>query len=836
MIEFEKSQQQAGNRGSVSYFRYSPQSQLLIGLLLVFFILALPFTAEAARPKVRIDKITPVDEGTVVTLNGSNTFDVDGKELIYMWRQVQGPDVVINNPNAPIATFTAPTIEKTNSRTRPVSFRFELEANNGDDRLATASRAVAVRVLPVNNPPNANAGPNRSVTWEAASSGIDLDASASTDDGQIIQYRWKLLTRNNQLPRGTRVRLTNPRAEHASFTFTSPDQSTPVTLDFELFVRDNDRAVDRATVSIRIETLVANAGSSQTVIAESPVTLSGAASIGAITTYAWQQVSGPPVTLSSPNSATTGFTAPTVTEITVLLFKLTTANNGGSSEDTVSVTVNPIPPVANAGNDQTVLAESMVTLSGANSTGTISSFAWEQVSGPTVMLANANSATTGFTAPSVTEITVLLFKLTTANNGGSSEDTVSVTVNPIPPVANAGNDQTVLAESLVTLSAVASTGTIDNYAWEQVSGPPVSLANANSATTGFTAPTVTETTVLVLKLTTANNGGSSEDTVSVTVNPVPIKAITPLNDTVGKTVEISVTGNDLPLTMVLAIDGQSQPCLIVGRSSIQAEFDCPLDVAGTWDLLVQSDSTINGGVPMVTSFTHFTVKGTNPLNDTGTTGCSNANQANLACPVAGFPEQDAQHGRDAQAVSGVLQKVGGGDAGFDFTKLDSNGNPLPVDAEQWDCVKDNVTSLVWEVKPLDGGLRDRDNTYSWYEPDNSKNGGNVGTQDGGFCIGSACDTYNYVKAINTQSLCGSSDWRMPDANELLSIMNTAKRWPEPLIVTGYFPNTLRTYFLSSTTSAFDQSSTMVVHFGLGNIQRYPKSLSNFSVRLVRRGQ
>ena len=252
MIEFKKSQQQAGNRGSVSYFRYSPQSQLLIGLLLVFFILALPFTAEAARPKVRIDKITPVDEGTVVTLNGSNTFDVDGKELTYTWRQVQGPDVVINNPNAPIATFTAPTIEKTNSRTRPVSFRFELEATNGDDRLATASRAVAVRVLPVNNPPNANAGPNRSVTWEAASSGIDLDASASTDDGQIIQYRWKLLTRNNQLPRGTRVRLTNPRAEHASFTFTSPDQSTPVTLDFELFVRDNDRAVDRATVSITL--------------------------------------------------------------------------------------------------------------------------------------------------------------------------------------------------------------------------------------------------------------------------------------------------------------------------------------------------------------------------------------------------------------------------------------------------------------------------------------------------------------------------------------------------------------------------------------------------------
>ncbi|WP_341327142.1 DUF1566 domain-containing protein [Methylotuvimicrobium sp. KM2] len=656
MTALEKSQQQAGNRGSDSYFRYSPQSQLLINLLLAFITLALPFTVEAARPKVRIDKIAPVDEGTVVTLNGSNTFDVDGKELTYMWRQVQGPDVVINNPNAPIATFTAPTIEKTNSRTKPVSLRFELEADNGNDKQATASRRVPVRVLPVNNPPIANAGPNRSVTWEAASSGIDLDASASTDDGQIIQYRWKLLTRNNQLPRGAKVSLSNPRAERAAFIFTSPEQNTPVTLDFELFVRDNDRSVDSATVSI------------------------------------------------------------------------------------------------------------------------------------------------------------------------------TVTENITPPIANAGSDKIVIAGSPVTLSGEASTGNRNSYTWEQISGPPVTISSPNSATTGFTTPTVTETTVLVFKLITANSGGSSEDTVSVTVNPVPIiTEITPISGTFGETVEISVTGVHLPLTMVLGIDGQNQPCSIVQRSSTQAEFDCWLDTVGIWDLLIQSNSTINGGVPIITGVTHFTVNNIKQLNDTGITRCSNANSpTNLICPVTGFPGQDAEFGRDAQAMAGTLQKIGGGDAGFDFTKLDNDGRPLPASATEWDCVKDNVTGLIWEVKTK-SGLRSMYNTYTWYDGFFGYQGSNNS------CIGSSCNTYSYVQVVNEQGLCGANDWRMPDVNELLWFANNGRGFPS--VDTSYFPNTpSNAYFWSSSQHPYPPNVidwAMYVHFVYGGLDGATTKNNTMHVRLVR---
>ena len=70
--------------------------------------------------------------------------------------------------------------------------------------------------------------------------------------------------------------------------------------------------------------------------------------------------------------------------------------------------------------------------------------------------------------------------------------------------------------------------------------------------------------------------------------------------------------------------------------------------------------------------------------------------------------QDCSHGRDA-----THNDDWDGHAGFSFTKLDRNGNPLPAAATSWSCVRDNVTGLTWEVKTNDGGIHDKDNTYWW---------------------------------------------------------------------------------------------------------------------------
>jgi hypothetical protein len=236
---------------------------------------------------------------------------------------------------------------------------------------------------------------------------------------------------------------------------------------------------------------------------------------------------------------------------------------------------------------------------------------------------------------------------------------------------------------------------------------------------------------------------------------------------------------------------------------------------------VRSVTVLAGPPPLV---------GSSRLNDTGIDWCANETQNFLACPVAGYPWQDAQDGRDK-----THNDDSDGHAGFSFTKLDANGNPLAASAAAWSCVRDNVTGLIWEVKTDDGGLRDKDWTYSWYNPDAATNGGSAGTADGGDnCFNTArCDTQKYVADVNAQGLCGAEDWRLPDPRELLSIVSNDR--VNPAIDTTYFPNTVASWVWSASPYANNPGYAWYVYFGYGGVDGYSKGYAG-SVRLVRGGQ
>ncbi len=265
----------------------------------------------------------------------------------------------------------------------------------------------------------------------------------------------------------------------------------------------------------------------------------------------------------------------------------------------------------------------------------------------------------------------------------------------------------------------------------------------------------------------------------------------------GKTIEFTVTANSGYYPHISGCDGK-----LVATAFTTAA--------------VNSDCTITLSFKPPTA----------PLNDTGATRCANADSYDLACLQAGLPRQDAEFGRDV-----THNDDADGHAGFSFTKIDANGNELPASAAQWSCVKDNVTGLMWEVKTDDGGLRDKDNTYSWYSSNSNTNGGDAGTANGGSCADAGnCDTEKYAVSVNAVGLCGHSDWRLSSVSELYGIVNSGAY--QPAIDATYFPNTVDDRYWTSSTYAYSGTSAWYVSFYSGGEIHSHKNQS-FYVRLVR---
>src|SRR5690554_842063 len=140
--------------------------------------------------------------------------------------------------------------------------------------------------------------------------------------------------------------------------------------------------------------------------------------------------------------------------------------------------------------------------------------------------------------------------------------------------------------------------------------------------------------------------------------------------------------------------------------------------------------------------------------------------------------QDATHGRDILAAQGKLEKVGAGHGGYDFTKLDKDGNELDYSAEEYACIRDNYTGLIWEVKTnrhRRSDLHSGEAKYLWYNSDPETNGGHKGfsstNDDSHYCSIEQCNTEKFIEVVNAESYCGLSNWRLPTYNEIASIVN-----------------------------------------------------------------
>lgn len=163
--------------------------------------------------------------------------------------------------------------------------------------------------------------------------------------------------------------------------------------------------------------------------------------------YSWKQIDGPAVTISSANSATATFLAPTVTTAPVSMkFQVVVTRTPQAAEykpepnevATVEILVGGrTPPVIKVSDPQTVAKGASVSVtassaSGGATTGSTLFYRWTQISGAPVTLQGQTTATASFFAPQ-TATTVIL--------------RVQASADPtFPPVTTAYNDVVVKVE------------------------------------------------------------------------------------------------------------------------------------------------------------------------------------------------------------------------------------------------------------------------------------------------------------------------------------------------------------------------------------------------------
>lgn len=181
----------------------------------------------------------------------------------------------------------------------------------------------------------------------------------------------------------------------------------------------------------------------------------------------------------------------------------------------VSTTLNQ-PPVANAGPDQATTYIETVTLSGTGSTdpeGTILSFVWS-IDG--VEIATGPSPAVGPFDPGTRTITLTV----TDRSGASASDDMILTVSAnLPPVANAGPDQTANHSQTITLDGTGSSdpeGAPISYAWS-FDGADIGTGPSLSA-----GPFAVGAHTITLTVTDDHGVSASDSMVFTVINEEPV--------------------------------------------------------------------------------------------------------------------------------------------------------------------------------------------------------------------------------------------------------------------------------------------------------------------------
>lgn len=526
-----------------------------------------------------------------------------------------------------------------------------------------------------------------------------------------------------------------------------------------------------------------------------------------ITNYAWKVVPefGAALTQQGAGLKSPTFTVPSCGKIRI---ELTVSDSAGSST-TVSSTI-----------DTAALVPKVISMAFTPSSGKVGETVTIQVVGSnlpaTVQLGMTDASCTAPTAVSAMGFTTVctpsslgLKKITVtsnilANSGFVLDESRSFNVEaagvtppgPVqPPTAEfshalVGGD---CKQIQLTSTAVATTGaTISNYAWKITpeSGPALTQQGATLKAPMFTVPGCGK---MVIELAVRDSAGNSA-TRSLTVDTAALApkvtsmAFAPSGGKVGETVRIQVSGANLPTTVQLGMADASctAPTAVTAAGFTTA---CTPSTSGLKNITVMSNTVANAG---------FVLDESHSFNVAPALAASTLPHSGITTSQCYTVMGDSALGACSSATQSLFGVQDGDRASVNPMSYGNVGN-YPATS----CVKDNVTGLIWEGKDATGP-RAGTNNYSNYH---SSFGSTQAQMD------AATNSYGYVAYVNSTALCGYTDWRLPTADELESIVDYSKSYPGPTINITWFPNSADTGYWTSSPQAGRTAGAWLVYFG-----------------------
>ena len=370
------------------------------------------------------------------------------------------------------------------------------------------------------DPPVAEAGDNQTVSVGAT---VSFDGSGST--GSNLSYSWDF---------GADATPATGSGDMPSCTY-----STPGTKIVTLTVTDTVTKLNHSDiVTITVHSVpVARAGSDQIVAVDEAVSFDGSGSTGNNLSYSWDF--GADATPATGSGVTASCTYSTTGAKTVTLTVSNTAT-GLTDSDTVTINVHN-PPVAEAGDNQTVSVGATVSFDGSGSTGNNLSYSWDFGADATPVTGSGDMPSCTYSA-SGDKVATLTVTDTATRLTASDTVTIYVYSRTATLAAEAGSDQTVAVGATVSFDGSGSTGNNLVYSWDFGTDAMPTTSREITPSCTYSTPGAKTVTLTVTDVTTSARPTAS-DTVTINVHNPPV-ADAGDNQTVSVGATVSFDGSD----------------------------------------------------------------------------------------------------------------------------------------------------------------------------------------------------------------------------------------------------------------------------------------------------